>query len=159
MAALLLRGANIRFYINGTQYKPVESISFTVDYGETEIYGIDSPYPQEIAGTKVTIRGNVNGLRLKFSGGLQAANARPLYSDFQASPYISLRINDRDSNEDILFIPYAKITRESHSIPNRGTYKLNFEFLGQVPLFSADRISSSGSSPFASIGTAISKIF
>lgn len=137
--ALILAGANIRVYINNAVYKVTQSISLSIDYGETEIYGIDSPYAQEIAGTKISIRGSINGLRIKNSGGIQAANMRPLFTDFAASPYISIRIQDFDTREDIVFIPNAKITRESHSASVKGTYKLNMEFVGQIPYMALDR--------------------
>lgn len=137
--AMILTGANIKLYVNNQVYKEVQSVNFTVDYGETEIYGIDAPYPQEIATTKISVRGTVTGLRIKLSGGLQAKNLRPLFVDVLASPYISLRISDRYSGEDILFIPNAKVTRESHSIATKSTYKLNFDFVGQIPLFALDR--------------------
>lgn len=137
--SILLTGANIKFYVNNTLYKVVQSVSLNVDYGETEIYGIDAAYPQEIAPGRVTVRGNVNGLRIKYSGGLQAANLRPIFTDIAASPYISIRIQDRYSGEDILFIPNAKVSSESHSIEAKRTYKLNFSFVGQIPLFALDR--------------------
>jgi hypothetical protein len=64
---------------------------------------------------------------------------RPLYSDLMASPYISIRIQDRRSSEDIIFIPNAKVTRETHTIAMKGVYRLNFDFVGQVPQFALDR--------------------
>jgi hypothetical protein len=136
---LVLTGNNIRLYINNKLYKTVQSITFTVSYNTTVLYGIDSVYGQEIAPTKVEVNGSVQGIRLKSSGGLQAQNIRPLYSDFSAGGYISLRINDRSSNEDIIFIPQAMVTRETHTVATKGSYKLNFEFFGLVPLFALDR--------------------
>jgi hypothetical protein len=141
MASLpvVITGPHINLYINNQLFKEVESISFSVDYGEDEIYGVDSPYPQEISGGKITVSGSVNSLRLKLSGGLQAKNMRSLFSDVSASPYISIRISDRATSEDIIFIPQCKISNESHSVAAKGTYKLNFNFKGMVPLFALDR--------------------
>jgi hypothetical protein len=110
-----------------------------VDYGEEAIYGIDSPWPQDIAGGRVTVKGNVRGLRVKNSGGLQAGNLRPLFTDLAASPYISIRVQDRATGEDIYFIPNAKVSMESHSVNIKETYKLNFSFTGQMILFALDR--------------------
>lgn len=139
MATMLLSGANIVIWINNKMYKVVQSVSFNVDYGEAAIYGIDSEYAQEIAPTKVTVSGSVQGLRLKQSGGLQGSNMRGLFNEIAASPYISIRIADRQSGEDIVFIPQAKVTRESHTMAMKSTYKLNFDFVGIVPLFALDR--------------------
>src|SRR5271166_6491470 len=136
---LIITGPQINLYINNKLYKEVQSVSFSVDYNETPIYGIDSPYPQEIASNRVTVSGNVNGLRVKQSGGLQGKNMRPLFGDIAASNYVSIRIQDRSTSEDILFIPNAKITRETHSASVKATYKLNFDFIGQIPLFALDR--------------------
>lgn len=137
--SVVLTGPNIVLYINNTIYKEVQSVNFTVDYAENPIYGIDAPYPQEIALTRISVVGSVQGIRVKNSGGLQGKNLRPLFTDVAASPYISLRIHDRSSGEDILFIPNAKVTRESHAIATKTTYKLNFDFVGQLPLFALDR--------------------
>lgn len=139
MAALVLAGANIRLYINNKIENTVQAFNCTIDYGEVEIRGIDSPYAQEIAGTMVTVRGTVSCVRTKNSGGLQAKKMRPLFSDIAASSYISLRVNDRSTNEDILFIPNAKVTKETHTVQTKSTYKLVFDFVGQIPLFSLDR--------------------
>jgi hypothetical protein len=138
--SIILASPNIRVYINGKVYKEMQSITFSVDYGEEEIRGIDSPYAQEIALTKVTIRGTIRGLRIKNSGGIQAKNMRPTFSDMAASPYISIRVNDLTSGEDILLLQQAKITRESHTVETKRTYKLDCDFVAQIPLFALDRV-------------------
>src|SRR5271168_2889314 len=102
---VVITGAHINLYINNALYKEVESVSFTVDYGEYEQRGIDSPYPQEISGGDISVSGSVQGLRLKLSGGLQAKNIRSLFTNVSASPYISIRISDRATSEDIIYIP------------------------------------------------------
>ena len=139
MVTVTLTGAHIVVYINNKRYTAVQSVNFTVEYGEEAIFGIDSPYAQEVATTKITVRGSVNGLRTKYSGGLQAINARPLFNETLASPYVSLRIQDRQTGEDIVFIPQAKVTRESHSIVAKQKYKLNFDFTGIIPMMALDR--------------------
>lgn len=136
---IILTGAHIKIYINNQVYKTVQSISLTVDYGEQEIYGIDTLNAQEIAPTRLSVRGSVQGLRVKNSGGLQAQNIRPLFVDLLASPYISIRIQDRSTGEDILYIPQCKVSQESHVAATKSTYKMNFNFVGTVPLFAIDR--------------------
>jgi hypothetical protein len=140
MASVILAAPNIRLYINNVLYKEVQSVSFTVDYGEEGIYGIDVPYPQEIALTRMDVRGSVRGLRIKNSGGLQAKKIRPLYKDIAASPYVSIRIQDLTTSEDILYLPNAKVSRENHTIETKRTYKLDFDFVAQIPLFALDRV-------------------
>jgi hypothetical protein len=139
MPLLTLTGADIKVYINNKVYPYIQALNLSVDYGETENYGIDAIYAQEITATKLSVRGSVQGLRVKMSGGLQAMNMRPLFVDIAPGNYVSIRIQDRSTSEDIVFIPSAKITRENHSIGVKQTYKLNFEFVGQIPLFALDR--------------------
>ena len=139
MASFVLTGAHIQIYINNKLYKVSQGVSFDIDYGETEIYGIDSAYAQEIAPTRVTVKGRINAIRVKQSGGIQSANIRPFFTDLAASPYISIRITDRQSGEDILFIPQAKVSSESHQIMTKSTYKFSFNFLGIIPLSPIDR--------------------
>lgn len=136
---IVLAGAHIKVYVNNILYKPVQAISLVVDYGVNENYGIDSNYPQELSPGKVSVRGSVKGIRTKYSGGLQAFNLRPLFQDIAASPYVSIRIQDRSTGEDIVFIPNAMVTMEDHGAAIKGTYKLNWNFTGQIPLFALDR--------------------
>lgn len=136
---IILVGAHIKLYINNQVYKTVQSISITVDYGEQPIYGIDSEHAQEIAPTRLSVSGSVQGLRVKNSGGLQAQSIRPLFLDLMASPYISIRIQDRSTGEDILYIPQAKVSQETHQMATKTTYKMNFNFVGTVPYFALDR--------------------
>ena len=115
---LTITGADVKVYINNKVYPYIKSISVKIDYGEQPIKGIDSAFAQEIASTGVTITGSVTGMRVKLSGGLQAMNMRPLNlaADIAANPYISIRIQDRSTSEDILFIPNAKVSSEAHVI-------------------------------------------
>lgn len=136
---LILPGANIKVYINNAVYKVAQSITLNVDYGEEAIYGIDTPWAQEIAGGRASVKGSVKGLRLKYSGGLQGSNIRPAFTELAASPYISIRIQDLSTGEDIALITHAKVSDESHSVAVKGTYKLNFNFVGQIVLFALDR--------------------
>lgn len=136
---VILVGAHIKLYINNQVYKTVQSVSIVVNYGEEPIYGIDAPQAQEIAPTRLSVSGSVQGLRVKNSGGLQAQNLRPLFIDLLANPYISIRIQDRSTGEDILYIPQAKISNENHSAATKSSYKMNFNFTGLVPYFALDR--------------------
>lgn len=138
---LSLTGANIKIYVNNVVYPFVEAITLDIDYGEQAFFGIDSPFAQEIAPTKITVRGSVKGLRVKLSGGLQALNMRPLnlITEIAANPYITIRIMDRFTNEDIIFLEHAKVTSEHHTIAVKRVYELNFDFQATIPLFALDR--------------------
>jgi len=139
MNSIVLSGACIKLYINNKLYKEVQEVRYDKDYGEEEIRGIDTPHPQEIAPGKASVSGQVSGIRIKYSGGLQAYNMRPLMKDILSSPYVSIRIQDRATKEDILFIPNAKITRESFQGTIKGTVKISFAFKGLVAFDPLDR--------------------
>jgi hypothetical protein len=136
---IIMTGAQIVIFINNKQYSELQSMSFSIDYNEQSIFGIDSTYAQELASNRITVTGSVVGLRVKQSGGLQGKNMRSLFQDAAAAPYISIRIQDRTTKEDIVFFPNCKITRESHSAAAKQVYRMNFDFVAQLPLMALDR--------------------
>jgi hypothetical protein len=129
---VILKGASIKLYLNGNIY-PCEGVSYSIDYAEDAIYGIDSLYPQEIATTKVSVAGQVNGLVLQMDGGLQGRGLRPLLKDALASPYISVRIQDIYNQVDLLNVNDVKVTNESVNISAKGLIRINFGFKGIYP--------------------------
>ena len=136
---LVIAGGSVRLYINNVVYSVAQSASLEIDSGEYAIFGINSPYAQELAGGgQVSVKGSIKGVRIKNSGGLQGSNARPLFSDIAASNYVSLRLESRDTGELLWSIPKAKITRTSDQVQTKSTYKLSFEFIGQIPFFPLD---------------------
>ena len=75
--SIVLKGSEIKIFISGKLYNEVQSITWTIDYGEKEIYGIDSQFAQEIAPTKIAVQGKITGVRVKNSAGLQG-NVEPI---------------------------------------------------------------------------------
>ena len=131
--SLIVTGALARLWVNNKIYTVTQSVSVNIQTGEYEIYGINSPYPQEIAGGgQISAKGSVRGVRVKQSGGVQGANLRPLFSDVAASNYASLRLEDRSTSETIWSIPHAKIYNIQESVATRGIYTINFDFVGQI---------------------------
>jgi len=134
-----IAGAHVKLYINGSVYSEVRQISYTIDYGEEPIYGIDSVFPQEIKITRISIQGTVSGLRLANSNGLQSKNLRPGIRDSMFAPYISIRLFDRRTGEDIIFIPHARITNEKVDVSAKGIMTSTFSFTGLQPQQPLDR--------------------
>jgi len=137
--SIVLRGADIKVYMNNEIIPEVQKISYTIDYGEQEIWGIDIVHPQEIAVTKVSVQGSITGIKTKYSGGLQAKALRPLIFDVLNSPYISLRIVDRSTGEDILYVPSIKISDETFGAAAKGVVNLSYKFKGIMPFNPLDR--------------------
>lgn len=137
MVQKTIAGAQVSLHINGKLYNEVQQLSYTIDYGEEPIYGIDSIFPQEIKITRVSIQGSVSGVRLAGSNGLQGQDIRPKITDSMFAPYVSIRISDRRTGEQIMWIPYARVTNEKVDISAKGVVKVSFSFLGlqgQQPL-------------------------
>jgi hypothetical protein len=139
MKTYSLTGAHIKLFINNVAYTSAQSVTFGIDYGIQSQYGIDSPYPQELAPGKITVNGSIQGIRIKNSGGLQSKSIRPLFYNAAASNYISIRIQDRQSGEDIFYCEKCMVTKESHAAVVKTTYRLSFDFVGIIPLMSVDR--------------------
>jgi hypothetical protein len=53
--------------------------------------------------------------------------------------YCSIRIKDRLSGEDIIFIPQCRVFNEQNAVQAKGTWKLSFSFKGIVGFGAADR--------------------
>ena len=133
-----LRGVDIKIYIAGKLYPPAQSINYTINYGEQEIYGIDCVVPQEIVTTKISINGTIRGIAIKGQGGLQYYEARPKFIDILKDKYISLRIKDRNRDIDILWIPQIKVTAEQFEVDAKGVARLSFNFKGIIPYTAID---------------------
>ena len=136
--SVVLQGAEIQTYISGKLFNTVQRIDYTIDYGEQEIYGIDSQFAQEIAPTRLSVQGNITGIRIKLSGGLQGYAARAKIAELLQSPYTSLRIKDRRSDTDLLWLPQMKVTNEKMSMQAKGIVRLSFSFKGIVPYNNLD---------------------
>lgn len=139
MANLVLKGADILIYINNKVYGPAQSVSYNIESQDEEIYGVDSYYPQEIAPVKGRVSGSVSGIRTRNSGGLVALGARPLATKPMSGNYVSIRLKDRVSGEEILFIPQARVFNEQNQVAAKGTWKLSFSFKGIVAFQAPDR--------------------
>lgn len=140
MQSQTLTGALVKIYINGKPYGPAQSIDLSSDFGQTGIYGIDSLFVQEISPTRAVVAGTVSGLRIKSSGGLEALGIAPTLDRVLEFPYISIRIQDRQSKEDIWYIQAAQVTNQRFSASSKGVAKVTFSFLGVAALSPLDRV-------------------
>lgn len=131
--SVVLKGAECKLFIGGKLYPEVQNITYTIDYGEQETYGIDSIFPQEIAITRISIQGNISGVMVKLSGGLQGKDALTKINQKLFAPYVSVEIRERLSDTKIIFIPQCKVVSESLQIAAKGVVKLSFSFKGIIP--------------------------
>lgn len=125
-----ISGAHINVHINGKLFNEVQDISYTIDYGEEPIYGIDSIFPQEIKITRVSIQGSISGIRIAGGNGLQEKEIRPKITNSMFAPYISIRISDRRTGEQIMWIPHARVINEKTDVSAKGNMKVSLSFTG-----------------------------
>lgn len=131
--SVVLKGAEVKCYVSNKLFAEVQSIQYTIDYGEQEIFGIDSQFPQEIAPGRVMVQGTVSGLMIKNLGGLQAYDLRAKINEILHGPYTSLRLKDRHSDKDVFWLPQMKVVSEQVSIQAKGVVKVSFTFKGIIP--------------------------
>ena len=139
MKSLIVTGSLIKIFINNKLVKESQSVSYNIDYGQTAVYGIDSPWPQEILTGRCSVTGSIQGIKIRNSGGLQSYEAIGLVKDVTAAPYISIRIQDRSTGEDLIYIPKAKINKQSLQAAAKGVARLSFDFTGLMVLEPLDR--------------------
>lgn len=133
-----LVGSACKVYFGGTLLKEVQSINYTIDYGETEIRGIDSAFCQEISTTQVSVKGSCSVVYIQGNQGLQGSEIRSRIHEILYAPYISLRVTNRKDGSDIAFFPQTKISQESMSISAKGVVKLTFQFISIIPYLAGD---------------------
>jgi hypothetical protein len=139
MAQRTISGSHLKVYINGSVYNEVQQLSYSIDYGEEPIYGIDSVFPQEIKITRISVTGSISGVRVANSNGLQGQNIRSGIRNSVFAPYISIRIQDNRTGEDIMFIPHAKVVNEKLDVSAKGIARTSFSFSGLQPQQPLDR--------------------
>jgi hypothetical protein len=127
---LSLRGAEVKIYIGGKLFPSAQSIDYITDYGVQETYGVDSVFPQEIALTRISYTGTITGIRVKAMGGLQGAGIVNKITDILKQPYVSLRITDRQTDTNLIFIPEMMVSNEQVKIMAKGVVKISFSFKG-----------------------------
>lgn len=127
-----LVSASVRIYINGKIYKEAQSVTYSLDHGISELFGIDSPHPQELVDGRKSVSGTINAIKIKYSGDLQSYNAITLTQDVLQNPYISIKIEDKSTGEVLLYIPNARVTNEQMGAATKRTVSYSFGFKGLV---------------------------
>ena len=133
-----ITGSSVKVFLSGVLYPQAQSVSYVIDYGEEPIYGIDSPYPQEIRQTRISVQGQITGIRIRASGGIQSAKVRTEIGQSLQAPYAAIMLKDISTDEIILFVAQAKVTSQSITVSAKGVLQLSFSFKGIIPLESND---------------------
>lgn len=131
--SIVVVGAAARLFVNNVIYTVTQSVSVTEVIGAYPIYGINSPYPQEIAtGGQNMVTGTVEGIRIRGMDSLQSANLLSLFQNLAATNYCSLRLENRQTGETIWSIQKAQVKDVMETVKAKGTMHFNFSFIGQI---------------------------
>lgn len=132
-----ISGAQVKLLINDIEYGQAQSIQYTIDTADQEIYGIDSIFPQEIAPVRSQVYGSITGVQV--SGfDLQKMGIRDNNSTFLGSGYSTIKLIDRRTGKPIIEIPKARISNEQFSVSAKGTAKVSFNFRAVLAIQSGD---------------------
>lgn len=124
-----LKGADIKVYVNGKLYPVVVSIRWAASSGRQAIACIDRSTPVELASGGTSIKGTLEILRLRNSGGIQGSGIAAPEDKVLLERYWSLTVIDRLSDSVILQIDEASVVDENWSV-GRGLISGSFSFEG-----------------------------
>jgi hypothetical protein len=128
--AKTLRGADIKVFINGQLFPPATSLRFSATTGRHAIRGVDSHTPFELASGPAEVKGSIEVLRKRASGGLEGAGVVAPEEKILLERYFSLTVVDRLSDTVVLQIDEAALVDQNWSFPGRGIVTGNFSFEG-----------------------------
>jgi hypothetical protein len=135
---LVTVGAHCRLFVNGIVYSVVQSVSIKVNQGVYSTFGINSPDAQSIDSGQRTVTGSVKGIRIKNSGGLQSVNLIPSFGDIAAGNFVSLRLEDRRSQETLWSVPKCRVSEITETVQIKGVYQVSFDWIGQQVFWPLD---------------------
>lgn len=125
--SVVISGSQVVLKINGTTYGQAQSINYTIDTSDQEIYGIDSIFPQEIVPIKSQVYGSVSGVSV-LGFDLQSMGIRDTNDTTLGGGYTTIEVMDRKTGKNIIKIEKARISNEQFSVSAKGTAKVSFNF-------------------------------
>jgi hypothetical protein len=136
--SVTVSGAQVKLLINDIEYGQAQSIQYTIDTADQEIYGIDSIFPQEIAPVRSQVYGAISGIKVA-NFDLQSMGIRDNNDTVLGSGYSTIRLVDRKTGKNINNIPTARISNEQFSVSAKGTAKISFNFRAILAIQSGDK--------------------
>jgi hypothetical protein len=142
MTSLLHTGTTLLLkieYTNGAE-KVIgfaKSLSYTVSQGQKTTYGVDSPFPVEIAqgAAPSSVRGSLVTYLPKGSSP-ESMGLVPYRHDVQGSPinagsrYMALKVYDRATGKIVFICEFCKVGSYSVNVMARGVVECAFQFEG-----------------------------
>lgn len=132
MQQVIQTGPGVKLLINGIVVGFATGINFTRSINTKELYGIDSPLPQEIVATTYSVRGTLTGLRIRDSGGLDGYGIMDIsdisrYFNFK---YSTIEVVDRATSKTIYTIQKCVFDSDTWNIQARAPITFSASFKG-----------------------------
>jgi hypothetical protein len=125
-----LRGADLQLYINGRLFAICTGIRFEASAGRHAIYGIDQFTPFELAPGAASIKGTVDCVRIRASGGLEGAGVAAPESLLMQEKYFSMALVDRLTDTIVLQVEAASLDAQNWQVAAKGEMAGSFSFTG-----------------------------
>lgn len=126
----IVRGADLKCYINGNLIGEFTDLSYSIDYGRRPIYGIDSTMPFELIPGPTKVSGSINMLRIRASAGLEGRGIAARLKEILQEKYINITVIDKVLDLEILKVQRANITSQRWSVSSKGRLSGSFTFEG-----------------------------
>lgn len=129
MESRVLTGAAIHVFINGQLVPEVQNISYTEQKTHEPIFGIDTPFAQELAVTRYLITGTINGINLHRDR-IKTTRIKSKFTNILSAPYIKITIKNRKTGAVIMDISRAVVTSHNFNASVKTTSKFSMSFTG-----------------------------
>lgn len=147
MQPRVISGQRVAISINGQAYAFGSVLDYNIDTQVSEINGIDSILPLELAPERLRVTMGLKIFRAidndpstngaLFQNGVTSENDQ---EGFATQPYITIEVRDRQSDQTIMFIPRALISSRTASVDSEGLMTENWNIIG-IGFRGADPIS------------------
>lgn len=127
-------GAELKVIINNNIFADCTGISWTIESGRESVRGLDSNLPFEVAEGGATIRGRMDLVRLRRSGGVEGQGLTALPFNFALEKYISIRVIEKQTSSTVFASDKALVVNQNWQIQARGMMRgsLQFESLDYI---------------------------
>jgi hypothetical protein len=109
----VMRGADLKLYVNGRFFGNVTGISFVITSNHREAMGLDSNIPFELMPTTYTITGNMSLYRLHGDGGLEGQGLMAPSQLIPQEKYVSMTLVDRTTDKLVFRADQCKFLNQS----------------------------------------------
>lgn len=126
----VLRGADLKLYINNRPFGKAVSVSWTIDEGTYSIMELDSLLPFEIADGPIRVSGSIEVIPIRKDGGLEGQGITALPHQHELSKYITIHIVDRRTDAIVFQTDKVRVKSQSWQVRPKALVQCSFTFEG-----------------------------